>query len=68
MSLRGSRNDRSNPVTMHREHSYGIASSPSHSLRSFGLLAMTMNFEIKFISSLKPFLYPPRSQLSLNLF
>ncbi len=32
---------RSNPVTMHREFNYGIASSPSYSLRSLGLLAMT---------------------------
>ena len=33
MSLQESRNDRSNPATTRKELNYGIASSPSRSLR-----------------------------------
>jgi hypothetical protein len=35
---------RSNPVTTREEFSHGIASSPSRSLHSLGLLAMTSYF------------------------
>ena len=36
--------ERGNPVTTREEFNYGIASSPSRSLRSLGLLAMTTKF------------------------
>ena len=44
MSLRESDSDRSNPVIKLFARSYGIASSPSRSLRSLRLLAMTILF------------------------
>jgi glycosyltransferase involved in cell wall biosynthesis len=54
---RSSAERRSNPVTTHEEFSHGIASSPSRSLRSFGLLAMTdkNNDYFLIVSRLSPY-------------
>ena len=49
LSLRGSRNDRSNPATMHRELSHGIASSLCGAPRNDNLLFHNLKNDLLFI-------------------
>ena len=55
---RSSAGRRGNPVTMHEEFNHGIASSPSRSLRSLRLLAMTDISIIYSSSSIHKNLHP----------